>query len=132
MDPRTPRHFRPPQEEIPRITCTSDARYDETIYCGIRCIKVRLWSSFTSTRLQWRLASMCLHLEIIQRDGKELRNLRQGTPSYHSGVDRLETLFSWLPTCGDSSFRSPQLNLFPTNPKTQPPTSSMEPILIRL
>src|SRR5277367_2362105 len=106
MDPRMPSHFRTPQEEVPRITGTSDARYDETIYCGIRRIKVRLWSSFTSTRLQWRLASLCLHLKIIQRDGKELRNVRQGTSGHHSSIDGLEALFSWLPTRGDSSFRS--------------------------
>src|SRR5271156_1652375 len=112
MDPRTPRHFRTPQEEVPRITGTSDARYDETIYCGIRRIKVCLWRSFTSTRLQWRLASMCLHLKIIQQDRKELRNLRQRISGHHSSIDGLETLFSWLPTRGDSSFQSSQLDLF--------------------
>src|SRR5271156_3594248 len=56
------------RQEISDITGITNARHDETIRSRIRRIKICIRCCITTTRYQWRLASLCLSVQILQRN----------------------------------------------------------------
>jgi len=117
---------------IPTIARTTDAQHNTTIHYRNRRLKIRLWSSTPPAGYQWRYPPMQISLQVIQRNRAKLRNIRPRTPSNNPCTHRMATLPHGIFIPGHCQVRSQKPDILPYCPKTQPMTSTLESLSIRI
>ena len=75
MDTRMTGHLRHLEATLHWITSITNARLVKTLHFGTRCLLVCLQSSLITTRQQWRLAPLCLPVQILQWHRTQLWHL---------------------------------------------------------
>ena len=83
----------------------------------------RLWicgrSSTPATERGWQTTPYRLLFKYTQQGRKELRHLRPGTPSNRQSIGALETISSWIPSQGQSIFKSHESTVFVSTSQDQ-------------
>ena len=107
-------------------------RSDKTIPNRVRRIKVCVGSGFNSIGLKRRSTPMCIHFKDVFPRRKKLWDLRLRTIGHYSSPRGMEALHSRITPHDDYFLRSQKFDVFPRSQKTEPATSMMVPLPIRI
>ena len=132
MDRWTKPSIQNSETAILTIPHTTDARHNTTIHYQNRCLEIRLWSSTPPAGYKWRYSPRWISLEVIERNRMKLQNIWPRTPCDNPCNHRMVTLPDGILLPSHCQVWSQEPDVLPDCPETQPMTSTLEPLSIRI
>jgi len=132
MDRRTKPSIRNSETAVLTIPHTTDAWHYTPIHYRNRRFEICLRSSTPPAGYKWRYPPMWISLQVIQRNRVKLRNIRLRTPSNHPRTHWIATLPHGIFIPGHFQVWSQKPDILSYCPETQPTTSMLESLSIRI